>query len=175
MTMPSKKHIGISLVSLLLAVSFCYGLQVLYAGKRKTFVTCQIGEISNFRECSHDILQIVARKMGVELNENIPKPLILTDTQISPKEFSLYLGCEVEVVCPYYFHKRNTIVIPLDCRLDSLAHELVHYFQVMYQNENLGFDCGPDIENLEMEAVAIQRWFKSKYLEPQKPKHGIAG
>ena len=163
------------LVSLLVASWFFYRLRLLSADNNKTFATCQIGEISNFGDCSNDIFQIVARKMGLEINESIPKPIILTDKEITRKKFNDYLGWDAEEISPYYFYKKNTIVIPPDCKLDSLAHELAHYFQVMYQNENLDFDCGAYIENLEMEAVAIQRWFKAKYLQPQKPEHGIDG
>jgi hypothetical protein len=131
-------------------------------------------EISNLEKFYDKIFQIVAGKMRLEIDKNVPKPIILTDLQITPKEFSRYLGWKAEELIPYYFFRKNTLVVPLNCKLDSLAHELVHYFQVMYRNENLDLDCGPCIDNLEMEAVTIQRWFKSKYLEPNKLYHGIA-
>ena len=174
MKMPSKKQISMLLALLLIALDFCFGLKFLNADNNKTFPNCQIEEISNFGECYDQIFQIVAGKMRLEINKKVPKPIILTDTQITPQKFSSYLGWEVVDVFPYYFSRKNTLVIPINCKLDSLAHEFVHYFQVMYRNENLDFDCGLYIENLEMEAVAIQRWFKSKYLNPYKLDHNVA-
>jgi hypothetical protein len=175
MKMPSKKRIGMLLVSLLIALDFCFGLRFLDADNNKTFPDCQIEEISNFGECCHDIFWIVAGKMGLEINENIPKPIILTDKQITHQKFNSYLGWDAAEVFPYYFSRKNTIVIPLNRKIDTLAHELVHYFQVMYRNENLSFDYGLYTEILEMEAVAIQKWIKAKYIEHYKIDHSIAG
>jgi len=175
MTIPSKRQISASLVSLLIALYFCFGQRFSDTDNNKTFPNRQIEKITDFVKFSDDIFHIVAEKMGLEINESIPKPVVLTDKQISPQKFSRYLGWNVAVVCPYYFPEINTILIPIDCKLDSLAHELVHYFQVMYRNENLDFECGPYIENLEMEAVAIQRWFNTTYLQPRKIGHGFAG
>jgi hypothetical protein len=45
----------------------------------------------------------------------------------------------------------------------------------MYRNENLSFDYGLYTEILEMEAVAIQKWIKAKYIEHYKIDHSIAG
>jgi hypothetical protein len=168
--MHSKKQISALLVLLLIVLDLCSGLKVVNADDNKSFPACPIEEISNLVEFFDRIFLIVAGKMRIEINSTVPKPAILTDIQITPQEFSSYLGWEVEDLIPYYFSSKNILVIPLDCKLDSLAHELVHYFQVMYRNENLGLDCGPDIENLEMEAVSIQRWFKARYMVPQKPE-----
>lgn len=169
-----KKQISPLQILPLIVLAVCFGLKNLNAENNTVFPNYPIEEISNFRVICDQIFQIVAGKMGLKINENIPKPVILTDKQISRQKFNNYLGWDVEVVCPYYFYNKNTVVIPIDCKLDSLAHELVHYFQVMYRNENLDFDCGAYIENLEMEAVAIQRWFKSNYLDPYELDQGIA-
>lgn len=174
MKIPLKKQISFLLILPLIALEVCFGLENLDAEDNMFFSNCPIKEIRNFRVICDQIFQIVAGKMGLKINENIPKPIILTDKQISRKKFNSYLGWDVEVVCPYYFFKKNTVVIPLNCKLDSLAHELVHYFQVMYRNENFDFNCGPYIENLEMEAVAIQRWFRSNYLDSHELDQGIA-
>ena len=168
--MHSKKQISALLILLLIALDLCSGLKVVSADNDNSFPDCPIEEISNFAECYDKILRIVAGKMGLEMDKKIPEPVILTDVQITPQKFSRHLGWEVQCLIPYYFSGENILVIPLNCKLDSLAHELVHYFQVMYRNENLGLDCGPDIENLEMEAVSIQRWFKARYMAPQKPE-----
>ena len=172
--MPSRKQIRLLLVLLLLALDFCFGLKVSNADNIKTFPDCQIAAISNFEEFYEKIFQLVASKMGFEIDVRIPKPIILTDVYLTPQKFSSYLGWKVEDLIPYYLYRKNTLVIPKNCKLDSLAHELVHYFQVMYRNDNLDLNCGPYIENLEMEALEIQRWFKSKHMEPHKLAHGIA-
>ena len=138
------------------------------------FPNYEIKRIDSFGSHHDTLFQIVASKMGLEINIELPKPIILTDTQISPQEFSRYLERKVDNIFPYYFFKKNILVIQETCRLDSLVHELVHYFQVMYRNENLEFNCGSYIDNLEMEALAIQRWFKSKYLNSFKLDHSVA-
>ena len=174
MTLHSKKQISVLLVLLLIALDFCFGLKVSNADNIRTFPDAQIAAISNFEEFYEKIFQLVAGKMGLEIDKRIPKPIILTDVHLTPQEFSGYLGRKVKVLIPYYLYRENTLVIPINCKLDSLVHELVHYFQVMYQNDNLDINCGLYIENLEMEALEIQRWFKAKFMEPHKLAHDIA-
>jgi hypothetical protein len=170
-----EKRISILLVLLLIGLGFCFGLRFLNAGNNKAFSNYQMKEISNLGACCDDIFQIVANKMGLEINENAPKPIILTDKQITLQKFNSYLGWDSKIVFPYYFSNKNTIVVPLCCKLDTLAHELVHYFQVMYRDEDLKVDYGLYTEILEMEAVAIQRWFKANYIGHQKIDHSNAG
>ena len=174
MIKPSQKQIRLLLVLLLLALDCFFGLKIVRSENNEIFPNCDIKRIDSFGEYHDKIFQIVANKMKLKINKNLSKPTILTDSQITPQRFNRYLGRKVENIFPYYFFKRNIIVIPLTCKLDSLVHELVHYFQVMYRNENLDFDCGPYIDNLELEALTIQRWFKSKYLNPYKLDHRFA-
>ena len=170
--MHPKKQISGLLVLLLLALDFCFGLKVSTADNNKTFPNCQIKEISNFETYCQEIFQIVATKMGLEINAGIQRPIILKDNQINLLKFNRYLGLDCNEIIPYYFHKNNTIVIPRYCKLDSLAHEFVHYFQAMYRNEDFDSTCGMS-EVCEFEAIFIQRWFRSKYLDPPKLNHGI--
>lgn len=103
--------------------------------------------------------------MRCEINENIPKPKIVTDEDLTLKEFSNLLGYDDDffsAMCPYYFHKENMILIIMESRLDSLAHEFVHYFQVKYKNADFEMDY---VDNNEFEAVHIQHWFKEKYMK----------
>lgn len=169
MKLPSKKRISMLLVSLLVATT-CFGLRFWDGDKNKTFPCCQIEKINNFPECSNDIYRIVAGKMGLVINKNVPKPIILTDKQITLQKFNSYLGWDANEVLPYYFHNKNTVVIPCYCKLDSLAHEFVHYFQAMYQNED--FDCtdGMIAEDRESEAIVIQRWFRTKFIGSRLPQ-----
>ena len=174
MKMPSQIPSRLLLVLLLFILDFFFGLRILNAENDKTFPNREIKRIDSFGEHHEKLFQIVAYKMGLKINKKLTKPIILTDTQITPQRFNSYLGWKANNIFPYYFFKKNIIVIPKTCKLDSLAHELVHYFQVMYRNENLELNCGPYIDNLEMEAMAIQRWFKSKYMESHKLAHGMA-
>jgi hypothetical protein len=169
----SQKQIKL-LVLLLFFLGLFFGSTNSSAENNKIFPNYEIRRMENFGEHHDKLFQIVAYKMGLEINKKLPKPFILTGTQITPRRFCTYLGRKVDTIFPYYFFKKNTIVIPETCKLDSLVHELVHYFQVMYRHANLDFGFGPYIENLEMEAKAIQIWFKSKYLSPYKPDHRIA-
>jgi hypothetical protein len=162
---PSKNRIGVLVVSFLIIFNSFFELRSLNAYNNNTFPDFQLKEMSNFKTFGNDIFQIVAHRMGFEINENMPKPIILTDKQITLQKFNSYLGWDSNEVIPYYFSKNNTIVIPLYCKLDSLAHEFVHYFQTMYRNENLNSTNGVDADSLEFEAVRIQKWFKAKYMK----------
>ena len=172
--MPSQIQKRLLLALLLFTLDFFFGLRFLHSENYEIFPNCEIKKIDSFSGHHDKLFQIVAYKMKIKINKKLPKPIILTDKQLTPQRFSSYLGWEVDSMFPYYFFKKNILVIPETCKLDSLVHELVHYFQVVYQNEDLDFDCGPYIENLEMEAVTIQRWFKSKYMEPHTLAHDIS-
>lgn len=130
----------------------------------ESFPSLQIKDISDLKQYSGDILLIVGKKMGVKLSNEVPEPLILTDLELTEETFSLWLGAtknQFHALSPYYFPEKNIIVVVGSVRLDSLAHELVHYVQVQYQHLNIAF---PDAYQLELEAVAIQRWFKQNYM-----------
>ena len=86
-----KKQISILPVLLIIAFGFCFGTKLLYAENSRIFPNYVIGKITNFRDNYDEIFQIVAVKMGLEINKTIPKPIILTDTQITTQMFSSYL------------------------------------------------------------------------------------
>ena len=176
--MLSKNRIKMFWFTVLIVLSILFGLDYVNAGRYKSYPNCTIKEISNFKMYCQEIFQIVGNKMGLKVNERIPKPTILTDDQLTLQQFRSYLGWDIKEILPYYFHKNNILVIPCHCKLDSLVHEFVHYFQVMYRNENLDFYCDPYMDfycdpyifNLEVEAMAIQRWFKAKFMRPRLPQ-----
>ena len=87
------------------------------------------------------------------------------DNQLTLQRFNSYLGWELKKNTALYFHKKNILVIPCYCKLDVLAHEFVHYFQVMYQNDDFDFTDGMSTEVREWEAVSIERWFKARYMK----------
>jgi hypothetical protein len=168
--MLSKNHIRMFWFAVPIVLSILFGLDYVHADRHKSYPNCSIKEISNFRMCCEEIFHIVINKMGLEVNEGIPKPTILTDDQLALLQYNNYLGFDANEILPYYFHKNNILVIPRYCKLDNLAHEFVHYFQVMYRNENLDFDCALYIDVLEKEAWEIQRWFKTKFMRPRLPQ-----
>ncbi|MDK9556892.1 hypothetical protein QQF73_04585 [Marinobacter sp. M216] len=129
------------------------------------FPGMQIREISDFRQYSHDILLIVAKKMGVRLSDEVPAPLLLTDLDVTASMFNSWLGENEErfhIICSCYFPRENIIVVFGTSRLDSLAHELVHFVQVQYEHVNIGVF---DMTGLELEAVEIQHWFRRNHME----------
>jgi len=167
MKMRFDKRIGILMVSMLAVLSFYNGVRLLQAGDNIVFPNCLKEKRDSIEQCAYHVFQIVAKKMGIEIIDTVPKPIILTDEQITLSQYNRYLGWNSVKVLPYYFYKQNTIVIPNHCGLDSLAHELVHYFQFIYRQDNFDCDYGFYTEGLEMEAVAIERWFESKHLRFQ--------
>lgn len=131
----------------------------------KKFPNKQIKDIEDFRQYADDIMYIVAEKMHLKIDENIPKPRIVTNDDITTQEFSKLLGYPEDfftAVCPYYFDDINTILVLNDSKLHTLAHEFVHYFQIQYRHEDLK---NAPVDFHEFEAVQIQHWFREKYLE----------
>jgi len=168
--MLSKNHIRMFCFMVPMVLSILVVRDYTHADRGKSYPNCCIKEISNFKTYCEEIFHIVANKMELEVNERIPKPIILMDDQLTLQQFNSYLGWDAKEILPCYFHKKNILVIPCYCKLHSLAHEFVHYFQVMYQNED--FDCtdGMLSEQRELEAVLIQRWFKTKFMRHRLPQ-----
>lgn len=137
----------------------------------KTFPNKEIKDIEDFRQYSDDIMKIVAEKMNIKLDEKIPKPKILTEMTLDEYnrrsyEFSKKAGYPLqkplEAMCPTFFIEENEILLMEDSKLHTLAHELVHFFQIKYRQEDPFND---PYDNLEREAVYIQREFEDKYLK----------
>ncbi|MBM3200288.1 hypothetical protein FJZ53_05085, partial [Candidatus Woesearchaeota archaeon] len=94
--MLKKVLVGLSLVSFLVAspvtVPSYVQTATLDQKVEKSFPNKKIGEIENFRQYADDIMKIVAGKMNIKLDENIPKPQIVTDDEMTQKEFNNLLG-----------------------------------------------------------------------------------
>lgn len=133
----------------------------------KSFPSKQVKDIENFRQYADSIMAIVAGRMNIKLDKNIPKPKIITDDEITTQEFSRLLGYPEDyftAVCPYYFQDQNMILVLNQTRLDTLAHEFVHYFQVQYQKIDLKSNPAY-ADTMEFQAVYIQHWFKDEYMK----------
>lgn len=164
-----KKLAVVALTGLILATSPAFSTNIkqtvtLEQKIEKKFPSEQIKDIENWRQYADDIFYIVAEKMGYEVDENIPKPTIVTE--MTTQEFSRLLGDEEDyftAVSNCYFDKENKILLTEDSELDSLAHEYVHYFQVQYGHESTENNPGADF--LEWKAIWTQRWFEKNYME----------
>jgi len=119
------------------------------------------------------ILQVVARRLGVELSAKVPMPAILLESRTPLARLQAAAerqwGIRPEVFVNAYVRAENEIYLIDDADLyerrasspdDSLAHELVHYLQVKYLDEPLDDDWA------ESRAVEIQRWFRATYMSP---------
>ena len=147
--------------------NFTQQKQVLEQKVEKSFPNKEIKDIKNFRQYSEDILKIVINKKGLKINEKIPQPKIITEDEITLKEFNENLGYSPDFfngIFPYYVQKHNKIIVLNNSKLDTLAHEFVHYFQAKYQKINIEEIYDPG-NSLESEAVTVQKWFKEKYLK----------
>jgi hypothetical protein len=116
------------------------------------------------------MLQIVARRMGVEMDPGIPAPAIRFESVTSLERFQDVTerkwGFRPERFVNVFVADTNEIYLIDDPAYyaaagrtmdDALAHELVHYVQARYGRANLS-------DWAECEAVEIQAWFRSEYL-----------
>jgi Zn-dependent peptidase ImmA (M78 family) len=138
----------------------------------KTFPNKSVKDIEDFRQYSKDIMKIVAEKMNIKLDERIPKPKIITQEDMNLDEFNRryaewckergFAPVYLNAMCPMYFEKENEILLIDNSTLHTLAHEFVHYFQVQYRHEDSAND---PYDNMEKEAILIQREFQKEYLK----------
>jgi hypothetical protein len=121
------------------------------------------------------ILEQVAQRLGVTLRPEIPVPAIRFASSTPLAQFQDAIEAQWRFRPPNivntYAIARNEIYLydgaayyaqhhrTLD---DSLAHELVHYLQWQYRNDDLSSEWR------EAEAVDIQTWFREAYVEPQR-------
>ena len=123
--MPYRYHFKILWFVLLIVLYGCFELVDAFANQYKFYPNLCIKKLAHFRFYYDEIFQIVADKMGLEVNDKIEKPKIFTDDQITLLHFNRHLGWEASKIHSYYFQKTNTIVIPFSCKLDSLVEYLL--------------------------------------------------
>lgn len=125
---------------------------------------------------NHDpqfILEAVARRMGVTLRLEIPLPAIRLESRTQLLRMQVAAerqwGFRPPVFLSTYAAASNEIYLIDEAALyenyprtldDSLAHELVHYFQAKYRKDR------SDNEWSEIEAMAIQAWFRNEVMAP---------
>lgn len=113
------------------------------------------------------ILETIAKRKKIQLDPSFPIPKIYFESITSLKQFQDAIepqwGIRPGVITNAYVWSRNEIYLIDDGKYykngrkidDSLAHELVHFLQVKYQNYDLNQD-----ESAEWEAIDVQTWFR---------------
>jgi hypothetical protein len=98
------------------------------------------------------IFDRVADLMHVRVEAARPCPQIVLRQEIAPERFSSLLGLDTNGrVFPAYIPSANLIVVEPG-RPDLLAHELVHYFQVVYW----GVTENDPRDTVERQATAVE-------------------
>jgi len=104
------------------------------------------------------IFDRVAALMHVRVDADRPWPEIVLRQEISPERFSALLGLDTGGrVFPAYIPSANLIVAEPG-RPDLLAHELAHYFQVVYW----GVTENDSRDTVERQATAVERMFRGE-------------
>ncbi|MGH7406496.1 MAG: hypothetical protein ACREKF_00580 [Candidatus Methylomirabilales bacterium] len=104
------------------------------------------------------IFDRVAALMHVRVEADRPCPQIVMRQEISPERFSALLDVDTGGrVFPAYIPSANLIVAEPG-RPDLLAHELAHYFQVVYW----GMTENDSRDTAERQATAVERMFRGE-------------
>ena len=107
---------------------------------------------------TEEVFQAVARLMGIRIQEEIPRPQILFGPEVDPEVFARHAGFDTGgKIFSAYFPGPNLIVLSRRERA-TLAHELVHYFQVMYW----GATQDDPRDTLERQATAVEQHFRDE-------------
>ncbi len=102
------------------------------------------------------IFERVAALMHVRVEADRPCPEIVTRDAMPPERFSALIGLDTGGrVFPAYIPSANIIVVEPG-RPDLLAHELAHYFQVVYW----GMTENDSRDTVERQATAVERMFR---------------
>jgi hypothetical protein len=117
------------------------------------------------------ILEAVAQRMQVTLRPDVPIPAIHVESATPLRQFQDAIEVQwrtrPSLVTNAYAIAHNEIYLIDDAAFygrmgrtldDSLAHELVHYIQAKYLNDDLSSDW------CEVQAAAVQRWFREVFV-----------
>ena len=115
-------------------------------------------------EVDHSITQSVQESVFqktaalLHLTPNRPRPRVLNVQELTPQERVDFCtegacGAKGEFAVNNYSVQKNVVLLTPDARVDQLAHEFTHYFQVQYQTLAEGTDP-------EDEAVWVQNQFR---------------
>lgn len=127
------------------------------------------------------ILQAVLAKKHQEFKPEVPMPAVYVESKTPLKQFQDAIepqwGMRPDSFLNAYVFARNEIYLLDEARYyqqtgrfidDSLAHELTHYVQVMYQH----FDLSGGDDSLEADAIDVQTWFREEFMKTGKSPCG---
>jgi hypothetical protein len=123
---------------------------------------------------TQSVLELVAERMQIKLRPDVPLPAVFVESTVPLRQYQDAMEVQWHfrppLVSNAYAIARNEIYLSDDASFyqrlkrtidDSLAHELVHYIQAKYFNEDLSTD------GCEVQAVEVQRWFREEYAQPK--------
>jgi hypothetical protein len=127
------------------------------------------------------VLEAVAQRMEVTLRPDVPLPAVFVESAIPLRQFQDAMETQwrfrPHLVANAYSIARNEVYLSDDASYyrrfnrtidDSLAHELVHYIQAQYFQEDLSSD------GCEVQAAEIQRWFRDEHVLPKRDVAALA-
>ena len=124
---------------------------LLFATAAEPAAACGEGEVRR-------VFDRVAALMHVRLDAARPCPEIVPRQAMAPERFSALLGLDTGGrVFPAYIPSANLIVVEPG-RPDLLAHELAHYFQVVYW----GVTENDSRDTVERQATAVEQMFRDE-------------
>lgn len=142
------------------------------------FILCPLMGLAKTAELKYTpefILARILEKKHLTFDPQKTSPKVLFASQVTLKQFQDDVEAQwnfrPDVVTNVYVVKQNKIYLLDDaayyektgrCIDDSLAHELTHYVQVVYQNWDLAD------ESLEWDAVDMQTWFRETYCQSRR-------
>lgn len=124
-------------------------------------------------EAQNCITSIVAEKMNIRLRPEIKLPTLKVEGDVKLSEFQdaaeKSWGMRPDAFLNMYQPEKNQVFLMANANyylsrgrsiFDSLAHEIVHVMQVLYQAADFTTDSS---DHYEGEAVRIQTWFRDQY------------
>ena len=130
------------------------GLVLAFASGSAPAWACGDGEVRR-------VFDRVAELMHVRVDPARPCPGIVPRDAMPAERFAALVGLDTGGrVFPAYFPSANLIVVEPG-RPDLLAHELAHYFQVVYW----GMTENDSRDTVERQATAVERMFREGEVE----------
>ncbi len=104
----------------------------------------------------------VAKLMHIKrLDPELALPAVIVNTTIPVEKIAEYIGFDIGSNLIHYFsYLKNTILLSEDAKINNLAHEMAHYFQLYY---HLKGDIKNMVSDPEPGAVRIQFLFKTDH------------
>jgi len=105
------------------------------------------------------VFDMVASIMGIIPDPDIPRPTVRIAEEFDDAQFEQLIGSDIfeDKRGNVYSWRTNTILLSVNhADVDSLAHEMAHYFQVMHRAHGVAIWD----DQMEIEACRVQRNFE---------------